>query len=72
MHHSSHYCPNMSGQVKVWRGEKVLVGEELVSATVVVERNTIKKVLPGVVHVEGIFYLFIAAFKHFFWIQVMF
>ena len=44
----------MSGeQVKVWRGERVLVGEEVMPATVVVQGNTIKAVLPGVVEVPG-------------------
>ena len=43
----------MSSQVKVWRGERVLVGEEVVAATVVVQGNTIKNVLPGVVQVPG-------------------
>jgi len=43
----------MSGQVKVWRGKRVLVGEEVKAATVVVQGNTIKKVLPGVVEVPG-------------------
>lgn len=44
---------DMSGQVKVWRGKRVLVGEEVKAATVVVQGNTIKKVLPGVVEVPG-------------------
>jgi len=43
----------MSSQVKVWRGERVLVGEEVKAATVVVQGNTIKEVLPGVVEVPG-------------------
>ena len=44
---------DMSSQVKVWRGKRVLVGEEVMAATVVVQGNTIKNVLPGVVDVPG-------------------
>ena len=44
---------DMSGQVKVWRGKRVLVGDEVMAATVVVQGNTIKNVLPGVVDVPG-------------------
>ena len=43
----------MSGQVKVWRGERVLVDEKVMAATVVVQGNTIKNVLPGVVQMPG-------------------
>ena len=43
----------MSSRVKVWRGERVLVGEEVTAATVVVQGDTIKNVMPGVVEVPG-------------------
>ena len=44
---------DMSSRVKVWRGERVLVGEEVKAATVVVQGDTIKNVMPGVVEVPG-------------------
>ena len=49
--------------MKVWRGEKVLVGEEVIAATVVVQGNTIKNVLLGVVQVPGSFHLHGKIFK---------
>jgi len=39
--------------IRVWRGERVLVEEQVLPATVVVEGNTIKDVLPGRVEVPG-------------------
>ena len=61
----------MSSQVKVWRGERVLVGEEVKAATVVVQGDTIKKVLAGVVEVPGRL-PHSASVKNYCWIQIVY